>query len=47
MRNAEINRETAETKISLWLDLDGTGKKDIATGCGFMDDMLTLFPDHG
>ena len=47
MRNAEINRETAETKISLWLDLDGTGKTDIATGCGFMDHMLTLFAAHG
>lgn len=47
MRNAEINRETAETKISLWLDLDGTGKTDIATGCGFMDHMFTLFASHG
>ena len=47
MRNAEINRETAETKISLWLDLDGTGKTDIATGCGFMNHMLTLFAAHG
>ncbi len=47
MRNAEINRETAETKIRLWLDLDGTGKTDIATGCGFMDHMLTLFAAHG
>ena len=47
MRNAEINRETAETKISLWLDLDGTGKTDIATGCGFMDQMLTIFAAHG
>lgn len=47
MRNAEINRETAETKISLWLDLDGTGKTDIATGCGFMDHILTLFAAHG
>lgn len=47
MRNAEVNRETAETKISLWLDLDGSGKTDIATGCGFMDHMLTLFAAHG
>ena len=47
MRNAEINRETAETKISLWLDLDGTGKTDIATGCGFMNHLLTLFAAHG
>ena len=47
MRNAEINRETAETKISLWLDLDGTGKTDIATGCGFMNHRLTLFAAHG
>lgn len=47
MRNAEVNRETAETKISLWLDLDGSGKTDIATGCGFMDHMLNLFAAHG
>ena len=47
MRNAEIIRNTAETKISLMLDLDGTGKSEIATGVGFLDHMLTLFSRHG
>lgn len=47
MRQAEINRNTNETKISLALNLDGTGKGEIATGCGFLDHMLTLFARHG
>lgn len=47
MRQAEINRNTNETKISLALNLDGTGKGDIASGCGFLDHMLTLFARHG
>ena len=47
MRTAEINRNTAETQIMLRLDLDGTGKSDIATGCGFLDHMLVLFARHG
>lgn len=47
MRNATIQRDTNETKIRLTLDLDGTGKADIATGCGFLDHMLTLFARHG
>ncbi|MBE6534101.1 MAG: imidazoleglycerol-phosphate dehydratase HisB [Ruminococcaceae bacterium] len=47
MRKSEINRNTAETKIVLSLILDGTGKSDIKTGCGFLDHMLTLFASHG
>ena len=47
MRTALIERNTAETKISLTLNLDGTGKSDIATGCGFLDHMLVLFAKHG
>ncbi|MBQ6756202.1 MAG: imidazoleglycerol-phosphate dehydratase HisB [Oscillospiraceae bacterium] len=47
MRYAEIERRTAETDISLSLDLDGTGKSEIDTGCGFLDHMLTLFARHG
>ena len=47
MRTAEIVRKTAETDIMLTLNLDGTGKADIATGCGFLDHMLTLFAHHG
>ena len=47
MRTAEINRKTNETDIKLKLNLDGTGKSEIATGCGFLDHMLTLFARHG
>lgn len=47
MRTAEISRKTAETDIALSLNLDGTGKGEIATGCGFLDHMLTLFARHG
>ncbi len=47
MRTAEINRKTAETDISLKLNLDGTGASDCRTGCGFLDHMLTLFSKHG
>lgn len=46
MRNAEIKRDTAETKINMWLDLDGTGKSQIDTGVGFLDHMLTLLAKH-
>ena len=47
MRRSEINRKTAETDIALTLDLDGSGKSTIGTGCGFLDHMLTLFAKHG
>ena len=47
MRTAQIDRKTAETDISLILDLDGKGISDIETGCGFLDHMLTLFAKHG
>ena len=47
MRQAEIVRNTAETEIFLKLDIDGSGKSKIATGCGFLDHMLTLFSRHG
>lgn len=47
MRNSEINRKTAETDISLKLDIDGMGENKIDTGCGFLDHMLTLFSRHG
>lgn len=47
MRTAKIERNTAETNIFLELNLDGTGKGEIATGCGFLDHMLTLFSRHG
>ena len=47
MRTANISRKTGETDITLSLNLDGTGRGDIATGCGFLDHMLTLFARHG
>lgn len=47
MRSTQIDRTTAETKISLSLNLDGRGNSEINTGCGFMDHMLTLFAKHG
>ena len=47
MRTAEITRNTAETNISLKVNLDGTGKTEVSTGVGFLDHMLTLFAAHG
>ena len=47
MRTSEIKRTTAETDISLLLNLDGRGESAVDTGCGFLDHMLTLFAKHG
>ena len=47
MRTARIKRDTRETRIELNLNLDGTGKAEIASGCGFLDHMLELFARHG
>ena len=47
MRTSEIKRTTKETDIYLSLKLDGTGKCEIDTGCGFLNHMLTLFASHG
>ena len=47
MRRAKIQRDTAETRITLALDLDGSGQGEIETGIGFLDHMLTLFAKHG
>lgn len=46
MRTTRISRKTAETDISLSLNLDGEGKGQIDSGCGFLDHMLTLFAAH-
>ena len=46
-RTATIQRQTAETDISLSINLDGSGKADIQTGVGFFDHMLTLLAKHG
>lgn len=45
-RRAEMERKTAETQISIKLNMDGEGKCDIATGIGFLDHMLTLLAKH-
>ena len=47
MRISSIERNTAETKIKLTLNIDGEGKNNINTGVGFFDHMLTLFARHG
>lgn len=47
MRYAQIDRKTAETDISLKLNIDGRGESSINTGCGFLDHMLVLFAKHG
>lgn len=46
-RTAQVSRQTAETDITLSIDLDGTGQHEIETGVGFFDHMLTLFARHG
>lgn len=46
-RAAHVQRETAETRIELTLDLDGTGVAQLETGVGFFDHMLTLLARHG
>jgi imidazoleglycerol-phosphate dehydratase len=45
-RTAQITRTTAETAIEITLNLDGSGRTDIATGIGFFDHMLTAFGHH-
>lgn len=46
MRRASLQRDTAETKIKLSLNLDGEGKTNIQTGIGFFDHMLTHIGKH-
>ncbi|MDG2388933.1 MAG: imidazoleglycerol-phosphate dehydratase HisB [Planctomycetaceae bacterium] len=46
-RSSSITRQTAETQITLSLNLDGSGQHEIDTGVGFFDHMLTLFARHG
>ena len=45
-RTSTIDRKTAETDISITLDIDGSGKTEIDTGIPFFDHMLTLFGKH-
>ena len=46
-RTAEITRHTAETRIAVRLNLDGTGRARLATGIGFFDHMLDQIARHG
>jgi imidazoleglycerol-phosphate dehydratase len=46
-RTASIGRNTAETSVSVTLNLDGTGVSEVQTGVQFMDHMLNLFAKHG
>jgi imidazoleglycerol-phosphate dehydratase len=46
-RTATLDRATSESKVHVEIDLDGTGRHDIATGVGFYDHMLTAFARHG
>ena len=45
-RSAEIGRKTKETEIAVSIDVDGTGRSDIATGVGFFDHMLDQLSRH-
>jgi len=46
-RTGRVERETAESKVLVELDLDGTGVADVATGIGFFDHMLAQLARHG
>jgi imidazoleglycerol-phosphate dehydratase len=46
-RTAQITRKTAETDITLSLNLDGSGKAEVSTGVGFFDHMLNHVAKHG
>jgi imidazoleglycerol-phosphate dehydratase len=45
-RTARLERQTSESKVSITLNLDGTGRAQISTGVGFFDHMLTAFAKH-
>jgi imidazoleglycerol-phosphate dehydratase len=47
MRTAEVARQTNETQIEIKLDLDGSGQREISTGLGLLDHMLTHLAVHG
>ncbi|NPA40697.1 MAG: imidazoleglycerol-phosphate dehydratase HisB [Aquificae bacterium] len=47
MREAEVFRETKETKIKLYINLDGTGTYEVQTPVGFLTHMLESFAKHG
>lgn len=45
-RTAHISRVTAETRVEVSIDLDGTGSAEVATGIGMLDHLLTAFAHH-
>ncbi len=47
MRSAQVSRNTLETQISASINLDGTGKAELASGLGFLDHMLDQIARHG
>jgi len=47
VRCGKVQRKTKETDIDISINVDGSGKADIASGNGFMDHMLNLFTRHG
>jgi imidazoleglycerol-phosphate dehydratase len=47
MRKATLERATSETKVAVTVDLDGSGRYDVATGIGFLDHMLAQLARHG
>ena len=47
MREVSLERNTNETQIELTLNLDGAGRYQVDTGCGFLNHMLELFARHG
>ncbi len=47
MRDAKIERNTKETQITCYLNLDGSGQSEVDTGIGFFDHMLQAFARHG
>ena len=47
LRQAEIQRKTNETEISVFLDIDGSGNSNIDTGVPFLDHMLHQISSHG
>ncbi len=46
MRKGSVTRKTKETDVAVEIDLDGTGRSQIATGIGFLDHMLDLLARH-
>jgi imidazoleglycerol-phosphate dehydratase len=47
MRKATLERTTSETKVAVTVELDGSGRCDVATGIGFLDHMLAQLARHG